>query len=83
MFDRALERFDREVAPELESLTFAGFRHTVLNNATLLSRIRYYHRLRDFDAFLAGHEGDLADALADFRARANTVDDAFELLPGS
>lgn len=81
IFARALQRFDRDVAPELESLTFAGFRNTPLNNATLLSRIRYYHRLRDFDAFLAEHGGDLRAALADFAARAPSAEDAFDLLP--
>lgn len=81
VFSRALARFDAEVAPELESLTFAGFRNTPLNNATLLSRIRYYHRLRDFDAFLASHGGDLRAALDDLAARAHAVEDAFDLLP--
>lgn len=81
VFARALERFDEEVAPELEAMTFAGFRQTPLNNATLLSRIRYYNRLPAFDAFLAGHGGDLVAALDDLAARAGTMDDAFDLLP--
>jgi predicted aminopeptidase len=82
IFDEALARFDALVAPELEEFTFAGFRDTPLNNATLLSRIRYYNRLADFDAFLQSHEGDLVAALADLKARAGSVDDPFELLPG-
>lgn len=81
VFEAALERFDEEVAPALESLTFAGFRHTPLNNATLLSRFRYYSRLADFDAFLSAHEGDLVAALTDLKARVETVDDPFEVLP--
>jgi predicted aminopeptidase len=80
VFAAALERFDREVAPELEAFTFAGFRDTPLNNATLLSRIRYYNKLRAFDAFLAAHGGDLVAALADLKARAGTTDDPFDLL---
>ena len=67
--------------PELESFTFAGFRNTPLNNATLMSRIRYYNKLRAFDAFLATHGGDLVAALDDLKARANAVDDPFSLLP--
>ncbi len=81
VFSGALQRFDDEVAPELEAFTFAGFRNTPLNNATLLSRVRYYNRLRDFDAFLAGHGGDLNAALDDLKARAGSVDDPFTLLP--
>ena len=77
----ALRDFDDRVAPELEALTFAGFRNQPVNNATLLSRIRYYNRLADFDAFLASHDGDLIQALADLRARAPGADDAFDLLP--
>ena len=81
VFADALDRFDAEVAPELEALTFGGFRNTPLNNATLMSRIRYYNRLRAFDAFLATHGGDLVAALDDLEARAGSVDDPFDLLP--
>jgi predicted aminopeptidase len=77
----ALARFDAEVAPELESLTFAGFRSAPINNATLMGRVFYYNRLRDFDALLAQHGGDLRAVLADLKARSETVADAFELLP--
>ena len=77
----ALRDFDERVAPELEALTFAGFRNQPVNNATLLSRIRYYNRLADFDAFLATHDGDLVRALADLKGRAPGADDAFDLLP--
>jgi predicted aminopeptidase len=81
VFADALTRFDSDVAPELEAFTFAGFRTTPLNNATLMSRVRYYNKLRAFDAFLAGHGGDLVAALDDLKARAGTVDDPFALLP--
>ena len=83
VFDAALTRFDTEVRPELEAFTFAGFRDTPLNNATLMSRIRYYNKLRAFDAFLATHGGDLVAALDDLKARAGTVDDPFDLLPAN
>ena len=81
----ALRDFDERVAPELEALTFSGFRNQPVNNATLLSRIRYYKRLPDFGAFLARHDGDLVQALADLKERAPQADDAFDLLtlPGS
>lgn len=83
VFAAALARFDREVLPELESFTFGGFRNAPLNNATLLSRIRYYNRLPAFDAFLATHRGDLVAALDDLKARAETVEDPFDLLPAA
>jgi predicted aminopeptidase len=77
----ALARFDAEVAPQLEGLTFAGFRNTPVNNATLMGRVFYYNRLPDFDALLTQHGGDLRALLADLKARSTTVADAFELLP--
>ena len=81
VFTEALELFDNAVAPTLEALTFANFRNTPLNNATLLSRIRYYNQLPRFNQFLAAHAGDLVAALDDLKARAGTVESAFDLLP--
>lgn len=81
IFAEALERFDAEVAPTFEDFTYGGFRRTPLNNATLLGRIFYYHRLPGFQALLDGHGGDLAAALAALKAGAGTVDDPFSLLP--
>lgn len=83
VFAAALERFDAELAPAFESLTFANFRDTPLNNATLLSRYRYYHRLGDFQAMLALYDDDLPLAISDLRARSRGVDDPYELLPDS
>jgi predicted aminopeptidase len=62
VFDRSLARFD-EVAADFESVSFGGFRSTPLNNATLLARMRYYHRLPDFQALLDAHGGDLREVL--------------------
>ena len=81
VFTASLEQFDADVAPYFETLTFGGFRNTPLNNATLLSRIRYYNKLPAFDAFLASHGGDLVAALDDLKTRAGSVDDPFDLLP--
>ena len=81
IFAEALTTFDAEVSPQFEALTFGGFRNTPLNNATLMSRIRYYNKLPAFDAFLASHGGDLVAALDDLKARSGTVDDPFDLLP--
>jgi len=82
VFAGALRRFEEELQPSLEAYTFQGFRDTPLNNATLLSRIRYYHRLGDFEAYLEERDGDLRRALADLAGSVGSVGDPFELLPG-
>ncbi|MEQ8330320.1 MAG: aminopeptidase [Longimicrobiales bacterium] len=82
VFTAALERFDAEVGPTFENVTFGGFRTTPLNNATLLARMRYYHRLPDFQALLE-REGDLPSTLRWLRDRVDDVDDPFSLLPPS
>lgn len=81
VFAEALARFDAEVAPTFEAVTFSGFRNRPLNNATLLGLIFYYNRLPDFDALLGQHGGDLRAVLEDLKARSGTVEDAFDLLP--
>jgi predicted aminopeptidase len=81
VFTRALQRFDDRVAPHFESVSFGGFRDTPLNNATLLARIRYFHRLPDFQALLNAHEGYLDAVLAELRSGVAGVTDPFDLLP--
>jgi len=83
VFSRALEHFDRDVQPTFESYSFSGFRNTPLNNATLLARIRYFHRLPDFQALLDRHGGDLRATLADLKKRVPEHDDPFAMLPRS
>jgi predicted aminopeptidase len=83
VFERSLTRFDADVAPTFESVTFSGFRNTPLNNATLLARVRYYHRLPDFDALLDARGGDLAAVMAELKTNADTVEDPFEMLPSN
>jgi predicted aminopeptidase len=82
IFEAGLENFDAEVAPNLEAIGFTGFRRDPLNNATLLSRIRYYNRLADFNALLAERDGDLTSTLTYLReGTASMQGDAFQLLP--
>jgi predicted aminopeptidase len=80
IFARAFTRFDEELAPELEELTFESFRNIPLNNATLLSRMRYYHRLGDFEALRQDVGGGLRPALASIQSRVESVEDPFEVL---
>jgi predicted aminopeptidase len=81
VFAEALRIFDAEVAPTFESVGFGGFRTVPLNNATLLARIRYYHRLPDFERLLEADGGNLEKVLADLKAGVGGVEDPFELLP--
>ncbi len=69
-------------APSQElSPLIRGFLGRPLNNAILLARMRYYHRLTDFQRLLDEHEGDLAAAIATLARGAKNVDDPFDLLP--
>jgi predicted aminopeptidase len=82
VFENARQRFTGEVRPTLEVASFQSFVTTPLNNATLLSRMRYYHRLADFAALLEEKEGDLSETIRSLAARARSVDNPFDLLPG-
>ena len=83
VFDRHLGRFREEIRPRFVALTFSSFESLPLNNATLLSRMRYYHRLPDFDAHLAGNEGSLTAAIEAIEAGVEAGRDPFELLPST
>jgi len=82
VFAAARTRFEQQVQPALRSLTFGSFLTTPLNNATLLSRMRYYHRLPDFDALLAEHGGSLEAAIRALVEGTQDGGDPFDLLPG-
>ena len=79
IFRQAQEQFRTEVAPALESLTFASFTGLPLNNATLLSRVRYYHRLHDFQALLES-SGGLREAVEAIRVGVPSHPDPYSLL---
>jgi len=81
IFQGARERFRRDVLPTLESKTFRAYRRTPLNNATLLARMRYYHRLGDFHAYLEARPGGLPGAIRDLSRDAPAADDPFDVLP--
>ena len=80
IFDEYLETFATEVQPLFEASTYQGFLVTPLNNATLLTRVRYHHRLQDFQALLE-REGDLRRAVRYLKDGVEGVDDPFDLLP--
>lgn len=77
---RRKAQFRDDVQPRLRSLSFAGFLALPLNNATLLSRMRYYHRLPDFQTFLDQRGGSVAAAVAAMAEEAKAAPDPFDLL---
>ena len=81
VFERHRTRFRNEVQPRFKALTFSSFLSLPLNNATLLSRMRYYHRLPDFDELLRLHEGSLSAAVEAVRTGVETASDPFAVLP--
>ena len=81
LFEGAKARFETEVQPTFESITFSSFLTTPMNNATLMGRVRYYNRLPDFQALLDAHEGDLTSAMEQLRAGVGSVEDPWDLLP--
>lgn len=83
IFEEARRRFREEVRPELRQRSFAFFTDLPLNNATLLARMRYYHRLPDFQAFLERHGGDVGRAVRALEDGVERVDDPFRLLPST
>jgi predicted aminopeptidase len=80
-FAAALARFDTRVVPTFEESHYQGFRRTPLNNATLLARLFYYHRLPDFQALFEGHGGDLRATLDAVRRGVRGLSDPFDILP--
>jgi len=84
VFAAARRRFETELQPTLEATTFQVFLSHPLNNATLLARMRYYHRLADFDRLWRAR-GSVRAAVAWVKEHAGEVDDPFALLddPGA
>jgi predicted aminopeptidase len=73
----------RELPEEERSRLVTGFLSRPLNNAILLARMRYFHRLPAFQHLLETHGDDLRAAIATLAEKAETVDDPFDLLPPS
>ncbi len=54
-----------------------------LNNAILMGRMRYFHRLSHFQALLEARGGDLPSAIRSLKEGVEKVEDPFTLLPES
>ncbi|MGH7458636.1 MAG: aminopeptidase [Longimicrobiaceae bacterium] len=78
IFVEARSRFREELRPALEAATFAGFEHTPLNNATLISRRLYYDRLDLFEEIyraMRARGKRLPEIVAAIIAAAESTDD--------
>lgn len=80
VFTRSKLHFEETVQPGFKSIGFGGFLASPINNATLLSRLRYYHRLSDFDAYWKQHP-DLRSALRALGEDVSGIADPFTVLP--
>lgn len=58
-----------------------NFLDAPLNNAILMSRMLYFHRLQDFQALLDQHQGELAATVQTLKVGLSGVEDPFQLLP--
>jgi len=81
IFQEAVTLFRDEVQPTFLASTYSGFLQSPLNNATLLSRMLYYHRLPDFQALQDRYGGDFMAAVEVIREGVAEVSDPFQLLP--
>ncbi|CAN5377642.1 aminopeptidase [soil metagenome] len=77
VFDRARARFAEEVQPRMRTSGIAGFATTPLNNATLLARRLYYHRLGLFEGVYRRYGEDLPRKIAAIVRAAEGAEDAY------
>ncbi|HET7275986.1 MAG TPA: aminopeptidase [Longimicrobiaceae bacterium] len=78
IFAHAQRRFRDEVQPSFEVSTFASFARTPLNNATLISRRLYYHRLDLFERVFGAYGRDLVATLGAVLEVASGSDRPYE-----
>ena len=82
IFSRYSRIFADDVQPTFQVSTFQYFLDIPLNNAIILARMRYHHRLTDFQTLLE-EKGSLREAVRYLAAEADSADDPFELLPST
>lgn len=80
-YTRAQAHFVAEVQPTLIATTYQYLAREELNNATLLARTLYFHRLDDFhELWEEGWSGDLKALMAWLREEAPRHSDPFRVL---
>ncbi len=79
IFVASKEEFRTEVQPQMSDRSFQFYLTLPLNNATLLARLRYYHRLTDFQDFLERQGGSMSDALRIIKDGVGGFEDPYQL----
>ena len=79
LMEEAAAHFRSEYAPAMSSASFARFDPTELNNASLIARHLYYHRLYVFEA-LYEQSGSLSVSLERLTAAVDSADDPWYAL---
>ena len=82
VYREAQRDFIDRVQPALRASTYGFLAAEPLNNATLLSRSLYYHRLTDFEGLWRGWEGEFSDLMLWLREGATDLEDPFDILSG-
>ncbi len=77
VFRRSQRVFAEEVRPRLRVATYASFSRDPLNNATLISRRLYYHRLDLFEELFRASGGDLRRTLDLLLEAVDGADDPY------
>jgi predicted aminopeptidase len=83
IYGEALADFRDRVQPALRVSRHGWLAEEELNNATLLARTLYYHRLPDFQRLLEAEQGELVRVMARVRMEAPALEDPFDLLDPS
>jgi len=81
LFGATKEEYAALPGPTADLRLVLAFLDAPLNNAILLSRMRYFHQLPRFQALLDAHDGDLASTVRTLKAGATSAEDPFDLLP--
>ncbi|MEE8550154.1 MAG: aminopeptidase [Gemmatimonadota bacterium] len=79
LLGRAATRFRSDYAPAMRTSGFRRFDATKLNNASLIARHLYYHRLHLFQA-LYEHTGSLVRSMDELRGAVQDANDPWQAL---
>jgi len=82
IYSRARDTFRSEVQPQLRASSYGYLGNETLNNATLLARSLYFHRLPEFGRLWEEWDGDFPSLLSWIREEAPRRDDPFEIVGG-
>jgi predicted aminopeptidase len=82
VFRRSQALFEREVRPQLRVSSYASFTRDPLNNATLISRRLYYHRLELFEEVFRQTGGNLGRTIQRILEAVDDAEDPYAAVEG-